>query len=65
VYHVPKNGGDGLGMHATKLIGWGKTDEGERYWIMVNSWRNWGDDGVGFVGMGEMQIESGIAAIEM
>jgi len=65
VYHAPKDGGDGLGMHATKLIGWGKTDEGEWYWIMVNSWRNWGDDGVGFVGMGEMQIESGIAAIEM
>ena len=65
VYHTPQVTGDELGMHAAKLIGWGKTDAGEWYWIMVNSWRNWGEAGVGFIGMGEMQIESGISAIEM
>jgi len=32
---------------------------------MVNSWNNWGEQGVGRVRMGEMQIESGIAAVAM
>jgi hypothetical protein len=32
---------------------------------MVNSWRNWGENGVSKVRMGEMNIESGIAAIAM
>ena len=35
------------------------------YWIMVNSWENWGNDGVGRVGVGEMNIESGVAALKM
>ena len=32
----------GLGQHATKLIGWG-FERDDPYWIMVNSWENWGD----------------------
>jgi cathepsin B len=53
-------------MHATKLIGWGFDEEkSDPYWIMMNSWRNWGEDGAGRVGVGEMNIESGIAAVHM
>jgi cathepsin B len=65
VYKVPDSADEPLGEHATKLIGWGKTDEGEHYWIMVNSWRNWGDNGIGRVRMGEMNMESGIVAVDM
>ncbi len=65
VYKVPADAGRGLGQHATKLIGWGVTEGGEHYWLMVNSWNNWGEQGVGRVRMGEMQIESGIAAVAM
>ena len=65
VYKVPDGADDPLGQHATKLIGWGKTDEGEHYWLMVNSWKNWGHDGIGKVRMGEMNVEKGIACIEM
>jgi cathepsin B len=41
VYRVAADPGTGLGMHATKLIGWG-VEDGDPYWIMMNSWRNWG-----------------------
>ena len=35
-----------LGGHAIKIIGWGVTDEGVKYWICVNSWNEfWGDHG--------------------
>ena len=64
-YKVPNDAGEPLGQHATKLIGWGVSEEGEHYWWMVNSWRNWGENGVSKVRMGEMNIESGIAAIAM
>ncbi|KAH9539636.1 hypothetical protein CY35_15G067300 [Sphagnum magellanicum] len=38
--------GDYMGGHAVKLVGWGTTDEGVDYWIVVNSWnRSWGEDG--------------------
>lgn len=65
VYEVSSTSGKPLGQHATKLIGWGVTDDGIDYWIMVNSWRNWGDEGVGRVRMGTMSIEAGIAGIDM
>ena len=66
VYRVSDTSDPGLGMHATKLIGWGfDEDKRDPYWIMMNSWRNWGEDGAGRVGVGEMNIESGIAAVHM
>jgi cathepsin B len=67
VYRVARKDRDepGLGQHATKLIGWGFARDREPYWIMMNSWRNWGKDGAGFVGVGEMSMESGIAAMKM
>ena len=56
----------GLGEHATKLIGWGIDEEtNDPYWLMMNSWQNWGDHGAGRVGVGEMNIESGIAMMKM
>ena len=34
--------GDLLGGHAVKMIGWG-TENGEDYWLIVNSWTTtWG-----------------------
>ena len=30
--------GSYLGGHAVKLIGWGETNEGVKYWIIANSW---------------------------
>lgn len=35
-----------LGVHAVKLLGWGKTEQGVEYWIAQNSWgTKWGDEG--------------------
>jgi cathepsin B len=71
VYEQPE-GGKPLGLHATKIIGWGfeGDDEetgkgGKPYWIMVNSWQNWGVNGVGRIGIGEMSIESEATSIKM
>ena len=66
VYRVQDVSDPGLGQHATKLIGWGfDEDSRDPYWIMMNSWQNWGEDGAGRVGVGEMNIESGISAVRM
>ena len=57
---------EGLGMHATKLIGWGFDEAtGHPYWLMMNSWDNWGIHGLGRVGVGEMNMEQGIAMVRM
>jgi len=38
--------GENLGGHAIKIIGWGVTDDGIKYWIIANSWgTNWGEKG--------------------
>ncbi|ACO67014.1 cathepsin B-like cysteine proteinase, partial [Micromonas commoda] len=58
------------GGHVVKVIGWGKADpakgEGEGYyWIVVNSWLNWGDDGVGRIAVGEVGIGAGVESAVM
>jgi cathepsin B len=38
--------GDELGGHAVKIIGWGVTSSGVKYWIVANSWNaDWGEKG--------------------
>ena len=38
--------GPKIGGHAISIVGWGKTDEGLKYWIIKNSWgTKWGDNG--------------------
>ena len=38
--------GSYLGGHAIKIIGWGVTDDGVKYWLIANSWNEtWGENG--------------------
>lgn len=58
------------GGHVVKVIGWGKADpdagEGDGYyWIVVNSWLNWGDEGVGKIAVGEVGIGAGVESAVM
>ncbi|KAL0486790.1 hypothetical protein AKO1_012109 [Acrasis kona] len=35
-----------LGSHAIAVVGWGKTDKGQQYWVCANSWgKKWNNDG--------------------
>ena len=35
-----------VGIHAVKVLGWGVTEDGTKYWLLANSWgENWGDKG--------------------
>ena len=48
--------GSALGGHAIKCIGWG-VENGEDYWLCVNSWNNtWGDEGTFKILMGDCGI---------
>lgn len=48
--------GSQLGGHAIKTIGWG-TEDGQDYWLCVNSWNNtWGDEGTFKILMGNCGI---------
>ncbi len=38
--------GSYLGGHAIKIIGWGVTSDGVKYWLIANSWNEtWGENG--------------------
>ena len=53
-----------LGGHAIKMIGWG-VENGEKYWLCVNSWNDeWGDNGLFKIkrGSNECGIESSVNA---
>ncbi|PHU25721.1 Cathepsin B [Capsicum chinense] len=57
--------GNYIGGHAAKLIGWGTSEEGEDYWLVVNSWNtDWGDDGYFKMrrGTNECDIESQVVS---
>ena len=48
--------GRSLGGHAIKVIGWG-TENGEDYWLCVNSWNDtWGDKGLFKILQGDCYI---------
>ena len=50
--------GSALGGHAIKTIGWGN-ENGEDYWLCVNSWNNtWGDKGTFKIKMGACGINN-------
>jgi len=54
-----------LGGHAVKMIGWGVTSDGTKYWIVNNSWnQDWGNKGQFWIlrGVNECGIEQGAAA---
>ena len=62
-----KTRGSNHGGHVIKIIGWGK-EQGARggyYWIIVNSWLNWGDRGIGKVAVGEVGIGAGVESAVM
>jgi cysteine peptidase C len=43
-----------LGGHAVKLVGWGATSTGEKYWIINNSWNvDWGMNGQFWIARGD------------
>jgi cathepsin B len=49
-----------------KIIGWGRDEaSGEYYWTVVNSWLNWGQDGVGKIAVGQVGIGAGVEAAVM
>ncbi|KAF4658886.1 hypothetical protein FOL47_007791, partial [Perkinsus chesapeaki] len=46
--------------HVVKIIGWGK-EEGEDYWLVVNSWNDgWGDHGLFKIGINECNITDNV-----
>tara|TARA_B110001452_G_scaffold245068_1_gene229497 strand:- start:22 stop:699 length:678 start_codon:yes stop_codon:yes gene_type:complete len=57
-------GGQMLGAHAVRIIGWG-TEAGSDYWLVANSFgRGWGDHGLFKIarGLGMCGIESSVVA---
>ena len=62
VYKVA--GGEELGGHAVRIIGWG-IEDGEKYWQVANSFgTTWGDKGYFKIvrGVGNCGIESSVVA---
>jgi len=54
------HGGELLGGHAVRVIGWGK-EKGTPYWLVANSWNtDWGNEGYFLIkrGVDECEIES-------
>ena len=54
-----------LGGHAVKIIGWGASAQGVKYWLVVNSWGPaWGEGGLFRIrrGTNECDIEDEVAA---
>jgi C1A family cysteine protease len=38
--------GANVGSHVVRVLGWGTTSGGDKYWICANSWgTGWGEDG--------------------
>jgi cathepsin B len=54
-----------VGGHAVKIIGWGVTTAGQKYWIVANSWATtWGEQGFFRIQQGQCGIDAdGIAGL--
>lgn len=64
-YCKPGPGAKNEGGHAMRLIGWGKSPKGTKYWLIANSWGNEvGDKGTFQIEMGKncIGIEESISA---
>ena len=65
--------GENHGGHVVKLIGWGRDEKargkpataGGYHWLVVNSWRNWGNDGFGRVAVGDVGLGSTVRTAVM
>ena len=70
VYHRTEVGGEALGGHAIKVVGWG-VEGGVEYWLCVNSWDvEWGNGGTFKIKRGtnecgvEEMVYAGLPALE-
>lgn len=62
----PMTRGQNHGGHVIKVIGWGYDEKTKGYyWLIVNSWLNWGQQGVGKVAVGAVGIGAGVEAAVM
>jgi cathepsin B len=53
-------GGEDLGGHAVRILGWGE-EGGKPYWLVANSWnRDWGDGGYFKILRGNCGINLGV-----
>lgn len=57
IYQIVEGTSKFHGGHAIKIIGWDKTESGQGYWILENSWgESWGKNGLGYVAIGQKNL---------
>ena len=53
--------GKRLGLHAVKVVGWGQTKNGTKYWKAFNSWgESWGMNGTFNIAFGQCGFEESV-----
>jgi len=57
IYHVIEGTSRFQGGHALKIVGWGKSPQGEDYWIAENTWgESWGQKGYAQIAVGQKNL---------